>query len=205
MHRRDLRDAVKSMHPPVRLLALNWSLDQPHAEIHRICADRILARGTSHQTLHSDEQGKAHEDVLWQFLRTAQPLTDDEADTVIEMDVNDDLEHALSRAVDVLVRVLVLPRPDAERIGAALARARSYCPLRTNRRRQSSSSTRSTRSSPPAAEKKPCESSGTRSSPARRPHHHVAHDGRALQGSNSGVVLEPPTEVHVASYIALSV
>lgn len=136
MHRRDLRDAVKSIHPPVRILALHWSLDQPHAEIHQICADRILARGTNHQTLHSDEQGKAHEDVLWQFLRTAEPLIDGEADTVIEMDISDDLENALSRTVEVLVRVLALPRPDAERVGAALASARSYRPLRTNTRSQ---------------------------------------------------------------------
>ncbi len=124
MHRRALRDAVKGMHPPVRLLALYWSLDQPHAKTHRICADRILARGTNHQTLHGDEKGKAHESVLWQFLRTTEPLADGEADTVIEMDVQDDLEHALLRAVDAVVRVLGLPRPDAERVGAALARAR---------------------------------------------------------------------------------
>ncbi|KAF8465619.1 hypothetical protein DFH94DRAFT_821791 [Russula ochroleuca] len=32
----DLRGAVKGMHPPVRVLALNWSLDRPHAEIHHI-------------------------------------------------------------------------------------------------------------------------------------------------------------------------
>ena len=130
MHRRDLRDAVKSMHPPVRLLALNWSLDLPHAEIHRICADRILARGTNHQTLHGDEHGKAHESVVWQFLHNTEPLADDEADTVIEMDIREDLEHALSRAVDAVVRVLELPRPDAERIGAALAAARGYRPAR---------------------------------------------------------------------------
>ena len=136
MHRRDLRDAVKGMHPPVRLLALNWSLDQPHAEIHRICANRILARGTNHQTLHGDEQGKAHEGVLWQFLRTTKPLADGEADAVIEMDVREDLEHALSRAVDAVVRVLELPRPDAECVGAALARARGYSPLRTDAQSQ---------------------------------------------------------------------
>jgi tRNA ligase len=131
MHRRDLRDAVKGMQPPVRLLAFNWSLDLPHAEIHRICADRILARGANHQTLHGDEHSKAHESVVWQFLHTTEPLADDEADTVIEMDVRDDLEHALSRAVDAIVRVLELPRPDAERVGAALAMARGYRPSRT--------------------------------------------------------------------------
>ncbi|KAF8257890.1 RNA ligase-domain-containing protein [Lactarius quietus] len=132
MHRQDLKDAIKDMRPPVRLLALNWSLDLPHAEIHRICADRILARGTNHQTLHGDEQGKAHESVLWKFLHTTEPLADDEADTVIEMDVREDLEHALSRAVDAVVRVLELPRPDAESVGAALAMARGYRPACTD-------------------------------------------------------------------------
>jgi tRNA ligase len=132
MHRRELRDAVRSTRPPVHLLALNWSLDdQPHAETHRICADRIMARGTNHQTLHGDSQGKAHEGILWQFLRTTEPLADGEADTVIEMDVREDLEHALSRAIDAVVRVLGLPRPDAERIGAALVKACGYRPLRT--------------------------------------------------------------------------
>ena len=85
MRRRDLRDAVKGVRPPVRLLALNWSLDLPHTEIHRICADRILARGANHQSLHGDEHGKVHESVLWRFLHATEPLTDEEADTVIEM------------------------------------------------------------------------------------------------------------------------
>ena len=41
--------------------------------------------------------------VVWQFLHNTEPLADDEADTVIEMDVRGDLEHALSRAVDAVV------------------------------------------------------------------------------------------------------
>ncbi|KAH9025091.1 RNA ligase-domain-containing protein [Lactarius pseudohatsudake] len=118
-----MTNAVKGMHPPVRLLALNWSLDQPHAGIHLICADRIMARGTNHQTLHGDEQGKAHESVMWRFLIDTSPLADDDADTVIEMDTREDLEHALSRA-------------DAEHVGAALARARGYRPARTDAEQQ---------------------------------------------------------------------
>ena len=35
------------------------------------------------------------------------------------MDVREDFEHALERAVDAVVRVLGLPRPDAELVGAA--------------------------------------------------------------------------------------
>jgi tRNA ligase len=118
------------MHPPVRLLALNWSLDRPLSKIHRTLADRILARGANHQTLHGDATGaKSHEDVLWQFLRDSEPLSDDdEADATIEMDVNEDLEQSLARAIDGIVRVLALPRPDMERVGKALAKARAYKP-----------------------------------------------------------------------------
>jgi len=120
------------MRPPVRLLALNWSLDQPQSEIHRICADRIMERGTNHQTLHGDEQGKGHEGVLWQFLRNSERLAEGEADTVIEMDVREDLEQGLARAIAGIVRVLGLPRPDTERVGAALAKARGYRPSSTD-------------------------------------------------------------------------
>jgi tRNA ligase len=120
------------MHPPVRLLALNWSLDQPHAVIHRICADRILERGTNHQTLHGDATSRLHEDVLWQFLRDTEPLNDSEADATVEMVIGEDLEDSLARAIDGIVRILGLPRPDAERIGAALAKARGYEPVRTD-------------------------------------------------------------------------
>ena len=136
MHRQALRDAVKGLHPPVRLLAFNWSLDLPHAEIHRICADRILARGANHQTLHGDEHGKAHESVIWQFLHTTEPLADGEADTIIEMDVREDLEQALSRAIDAVVRVLDLPRPNPEQVGAALSKARGYRPALTDGQKQ---------------------------------------------------------------------
>ena len=131
MHRQELRNCVKRTRPPVRLLAFNWSVSddqQSHTETHRICAERIMERGTNHQTLRGDEQGKAHERVLWQFLRTAEPLGDGEADAVVEMDVREDLEQALERAVDGVVRVLGLPRPDAERVAAALSNARGYCP-----------------------------------------------------------------------------
>ena len=131
-HREDLRDAVKGMYPPVRLLALNWSLDQPHAAIHRICADRILERGTNHQTLHGDTTSKLHEDVLWQFLRNTESLNDNEADATVEMDIGEDLEGSLARAIDGIVRILGLPRPDVERVGAALAKAHGYKPARTD-------------------------------------------------------------------------
>jgi tRNA ligase len=119
------------MHPPVRLLALNWSLDRPHAEIHRICSDRILTRGDKHQTLHGDTTHKLHEDVVWMFLRNTESLNESEADATIEMDIAEDLEHALARAIDGIVRELGLPPPDVERVGAALAKVRGYMPANT--------------------------------------------------------------------------
>jgi tRNA ligase len=121
------------MQPPVRLLALNWSLDRPLAEIHRTLADRILSRGANHQTLHGDATAKSHESVLWMFLRNTEPLNDDvEADATIEMDIGEDLEQSLARAIDGIVRVLGLPHPDMERVGAALAKARAYKPALAN-------------------------------------------------------------------------
>ena len=114
------------MHPPVRLLALDWSLDRPYAEIHRICSDRILKRGANHQTLLGDTTNKSHEDVVWMFLKATEPLIETEADAIIEMDISEDLEHALARAIDGIVRELGLPRPDAERVGKALAKVRGY-------------------------------------------------------------------------------
>jgi len=131
-HREDLRDGTKAMRPPVRLLALDWFLDRPFAEIHRTCADRILARGANHQTLHGDADAKSHEDVLWQFLRNTESLNDGEADETIEMDISEDLEQTLARAIDGVVRVLGLPRPDLERVGVALAKARAYKPTLTD-------------------------------------------------------------------------
>ena len=65
------------------------------------------------------------------FLKTTEPLNENEADATIEMDIGEDLEHSLARAIDGIVRKLGLPRPDAERVGAALAKARGYMPANT--------------------------------------------------------------------------
>lgn len=119
------------MHPPVRLLALNWSLDRPNAEVLRICSDRILARGANHQALHGDTTDKSHEDVVWSFLKGTEALDESEADATVEMDIGEDLEHSLARAIDGIVSVLGLPRPDTERVGAALSKARGYKPANT--------------------------------------------------------------------------
>lgn len=119
---------MKKIDPPVRLLALNWSFDQPLSTIHRICSDRIIARGDNHQSLHADTLAKTHEDILWQFLHHAEELTDVEMDETVEMDLSENLEEALARAVDACVRILGVERPSQERMGEALAAARAYTP-----------------------------------------------------------------------------
>jgi len=58
-------------------------------------------------------------------------LNANEADATIEMDIGEDLEHSLARAINGIVRELGLPRPDAERVGAALAKVRGYTPAHT--------------------------------------------------------------------------
>lgn len=129
-HRTALREAVRGYNPPVRLLALNWALEQPVATIHRICSDRVYNRGENHQTLQADARGKSHEEVIWQFLEQREELEEGEVDEVIEMDINEDLEHAFDRAVDGCVRILGLEKPDQEKVALALAAARGYEPTR---------------------------------------------------------------------------
>ncbi|KAI0366072.1 hypothetical protein BV20DRAFT_1097607 [Pilatotrama ljubarskyi] len=129
-HRSQLREAAKKFDPPAALLALNWSFDLPLSTIHRICGDRIVQRGDKHQTLVADTQGKSHEEVLWQFLKSAEELTDGEADVVVTMDVEENLEDALTRAVDACVKYLGVEKPDQEKMGQALAVARGYEPAR---------------------------------------------------------------------------
>ena len=135
-HRTALRDVARSCDPPVRLLALNWAFEQPLSTIHRICSDRVYDRGEKHQTLHADVSGKSHEDVIWQFIEQREELEEHEVDAVIEMDINEDLEHALDRAVDGCVRILGLEKPDQEKVGLALAAARGYEPTKSKEDRK---------------------------------------------------------------------
>jgi len=129
-HRTALRDAVRGYDHPVRLLTLNWAFEKPLTTIHRICSDRIYDRGEKHQTLQADLSGKSHEDVVWQFIEQHEELEEGEVDAVIEMDISEDLEHALDRAVDGCVRILGLEKPDQEKVGLALAAARAYEPTK---------------------------------------------------------------------------
>ncbi|KAI0088924.1 RNA ligase-domain-containing protein [Irpex rosettiformis] len=132
-HRSALREKFKDYYPPVRLLAMNWSFDLPLSTIHRICGDRITARGENHQTLVADPKRKSHEEVIWMFLQGAEELLEDEVDESIEMDVEESLEDALARAVDACVRILGVRKPSVEEIGEALAVARGYKPSTTKK------------------------------------------------------------------------
>lgn len=110
------------MDPPVRLMALNWSFDVPLSTIHRVCADRIEERGENHQSLVAG----AHEDVVWQFIKRAEELSDDEVDVAAEMEWEASLEDSLARAVDACVRIVGVQKPTTEQFGEALAVARAY-------------------------------------------------------------------------------
>ena len=135
-HRSALRHAAKGRDLPVRLLALNWALEQPLTTVHRTCSDRVYDRGEKHQTLHSDVHGKSHEDVIWNFIEEREELEEGEVDAVVEMDITEDLEHALDRAVDGCVRALGLEKPDQEKVGLALAVARTYEPTKKKEERK---------------------------------------------------------------------
>jgi tRNA ligase len=120
------------MHPPVRLLALNWSIDQPPAIVHGLLSDRILGRGTNHQSLHADTStARAHEEVLWMFLKQTEDLSASEADIIVDMDLTETPEAQLRRAVDACVRELGLPPPSEEKLQEALVVAQRYQPTTT--------------------------------------------------------------------------
>jgi tRNA ligase len=67
---------------------------------------------------------------VWRFLKSTESSNENEADAMIEVDIGEDLEHSLARAIDG-IRELGLPRPDAERVGTALAKVHGYMPTHT--------------------------------------------------------------------------
>lgn len=135
-HRQALRDATSSHSPPVRLLALNWSLTHtslPIPTIHRICSDRILGRGTNHQSLLADPStARKHEEVVWQFIRQSEELGEGEVDAVVEMDVQEGVEEGVRRAVRGVIDILGEEKVGLsgmeleERIGEGVRVAREY-------------------------------------------------------------------------------
>ena len=127
-HRRSLRDAISKFSQPVRLLALNWSLDQPPATIHRICGDRVQLRGDNHQTLRADPSSKSHEHVIWMLINGTEELTPSEVDNVVEMELAESLEESVKRAVEGCVAVMGLEMPSDEKIQEGLDKVRGYSP-----------------------------------------------------------------------------
>ncbi|EIW74468.1 RNA ligase [Coniophora puteana RWD-64-598 SS2] len=126
-HRTELRTACSARSPPVRLLGLQWALDAPPATLHRVCGDRVLARGENHQSLRPNpENVTLHEDVIWQFIRGREELGEGELDECIDMELEEDLESALRRAVDGVVQLLDLERPSEEKMREALEAVRGY-------------------------------------------------------------------------------
>ncbi|KAJ7726339.1 hypothetical protein DFH07DRAFT_1001752 [Mycena maculata] len=99
-HREGLRAAVAGRNPPVRLIALDWSLEgTAPADAHRVCAGRVAVRGTNHQSLRpSKMDARAHEQVVWMFINQTEPLAPAEVD-VVEMVLHEGLEDAVARAV----------------------------------------------------------------------------------------------------------
>ncbi|PPQ91068.1 hypothetical protein CVT25_014736 [Psilocybe cyanescens] len=128
-HRQALRELAQKYRAPVRLLALNWSIDKPPAMVHRICSDRVLDRADNHQTLRADSSAaRSHEEVIWMFINSAEELASKEVDEIVEMDIDDDLEQAVKRAVDGCVRVIGVPRPSDEKFAEALEVVKKYEP-----------------------------------------------------------------------------
>jgi tRNA ligase len=123
---------VKNIDPPVRLLALNWSIDQPLAIVHRILSDRIVGRGKNHQALHADTtSARSHEEVIWMFIKNMEELGSDEVDVIVDMDLTQTPAEMLRRAVDACVRELGVPQPSEEQIQEALTVAQGYKPKTT--------------------------------------------------------------------------
>ncbi|KAF9265691.1 hypothetical protein L218DRAFT_155694 [Marasmius fiardii PR-910] len=124
-HRAQLHEIARSLHPPARLLALNWAFDKPQSTIHRVCGDRVMSRGGNHQTLRADA-AKSHEAVLWQFITKTEHLSTNEVDNIIDMDLEDDFEVSLNRAIDGICDVLKLEKPTPEKVAEGIEAALGY-------------------------------------------------------------------------------
>lgn len=126
-----------------RLIAVVWPLTKlPHNEIHRICLDRIVARGENHQSLRPVETGE-HEIILTRFFGQTDPFDpalnscDSPFDEIIEMDISWDLEKAFDYVVENLVKIdaegggikgIDGKRPTKDEIQQALVKSKEYKP-----------------------------------------------------------------------------
>ncbi|KAF5357059.1 hypothetical protein D9756_006525 [Leucocoprinus leucothites] len=109
-HRTQLHELASKFKPPARLIALNWSFSHLSPPItHQICSDRIISRGTNHQTLVPSDPSskKTHQQILWMFLNAYEELTPSEVDASIDLELSEDseLEEMVAVAVDGLFKV----------------------------------------------------------------------------------------------------
>lgn len=130
----------------VRLVALLWPLDNlPHNEIHRICADRIVARGENHQSLRPVRTGE-HEVILSRFFSQYEEFdnafntgSDAEFDHVIHYNISWDIEKVLEHTIEQLLEIDAkalddaskipgLRRPSKDEMHEAIAVAKGYKP-----------------------------------------------------------------------------
>ncbi|KZO94493.1 hypothetical protein CALVIDRAFT_546271 [Calocera viscosa TUFC12733] len=128
-HRTQLREIASAYTDgPVRLVALNWNQSSiPSSTIHRLMSARLLARGENHQSLRAKEDNvKFHEEVLWKFITSADPLNEDEVDEVIDMDPRDGFEDNIRRAVKELAPLMGWELPSEEKLNEAIEVARNY-------------------------------------------------------------------------------
>ncbi|CAO1623757.1 unnamed protein product [Parajaminaea phylloscopi] len=137
-----------SSKPRVKIVALAWSLDLlPLNTLHRMMSDRIIARGSNHQSLVADltsaAGSRAHETILWRFLETLETLGsaegkgegdqgrgDSQFDAVVDLDVESSQKEQLRKVYSELVKLapfdLPSPPPNDEQFSSALAIAASY-------------------------------------------------------------------------------
>ncbi|EJT99576.1 hypothetical protein DACRYDRAFT_23672 [Dacryopinax primogenitus] len=128
-HRQQLREvAEKCPGGPARLVALNWGNPAvPVSTLHRLMSARLLARGENHQSLRAKKDDLSfHEDVLWKFISSAEPLDEDEVDEAVMMDPRDELEGNIRRAVELLAPIMGWEMPTDEKLKAAIEVARDY-------------------------------------------------------------------------------
>lgn len=134
--------------PKVKIVALSWSLDlHPLNTLHRMMSDRIMVRGSNHQSLVADVNSPAgsrsHEAVLWRFLETLETLNSAEGkgqgdqgrgdaafDDVIELDVEMSQEEQLKKLCVEMRRVSPFDLPsstlDEGQLTSALEAAKNY-------------------------------------------------------------------------------
>lgn len=107
-----------------RYFALHWPLELPSEEIHKICSERILLRGENHQKLRADDD--EYKRILWTFIRSTEEPAFDEFDVIETMNLTENIEDSITRAVKACVRVLDLPFPSDEEMEQAFTAAREY-------------------------------------------------------------------------------